>query len=105
MGRNFRSSSGLTLVKEESEPSREREPKEELYMHLSLGFPGGSVVKNLPASAGDVGSILGLVRSPREGNGNLLQYSCLGKSHGQRSLAGCSPWNCKRVGHDLATKQ
>ena len=28
-----------------------------------------------------------------------------GKSHGQRSLVGCSPWGCKRVGHDLATKQ
>ena len=28
-----------------------------------------------------------------------------GKSHGQRSLAGYSPWGCKRVGHDLATKQ
>ena len=28
-----------------------------------------------------------------------------GKSHGQRSLAGYGPWGCKRVGHDLATKQ
>ena len=36
------------------------------------------MVKNLPASAGDVGSILGLERSPGEGNGNPLQYSCLG---------------------------
>ena len=36
------------------------------------------VVKNLPATAGDVGSIPGLGRSPGEGNGNLLQYSCLG---------------------------
>ena len=43
-----------------------------------MGFPGGSVVKNLPANAGDVGSILGLERSPGEGNGNPLQYSCLG---------------------------
>ena len=33
------------------------------------GFPGGSVVKNLPAKAGDSGSILGLGRSPGEGNG------------------------------------
>ena len=31
----------------------------------------------------------------REGNGTPLQYSCLGKSHGQRSLVGCSPWGCK----------
>ena len=43
-----------------------------------MGFPDGSVVKNLPASAGDVGSTLGLGRSPGEGNGNPLQYSCLG---------------------------
>ena len=44
------------------------------------GFPGGSVVKNLPANSGDVrdtGSILGLGRSPGEGNGKPLQYSCL----------------------------
>ena len=41
-------------------------------------FPGGSVVKNLPANAGDVGSILGLGRAPGEGNDNSLQYSCLG---------------------------
>ena len=44
------------------------------------GFPGGQVVKNQPANAGhvgDVGSILGLGRSPGEGNGNPLQYSCL----------------------------
>ena len=41
------------------------------------GFPGGSVVKNLPANAGDVGSIPESERSPGEGNDNLLQYSCL----------------------------
>ena len=38
-----------------------------------------SVVKNLPASAGGMGSIPGLGRSPGEGNGNPLQYSCLEK--------------------------
>ena len=42
------------------------------------GFPGGSVVKNPPANAGDVGSIPGLGRCPGEGNGNVVQYSCLG---------------------------
>ena len=36
------------------------------------------MVKNLPANAGDVGSITGSGRSPEEGNGNPLQYSCLG---------------------------
>ena len=45
------------------------------------GFPGGSMVKNLPANAGDagdVGSIPGSRRSPGAGSGNPLQYSCLG---------------------------
>ena len=48
-----------------------------------MGFPGGLVVKNPPAKAvdpGDVGLILGSGRSPVEGNGNPLQYSCLGNS-------------------------
>ena len=43
-----------------------------------MGFPGDSVVKNLYASAGDMGSISGLGRSPGEGSGNPFQYSCLG---------------------------
>ena len=43
----------------------------------TLGFPGGSVVKNLPGNAGDVGSIPESGRSPGEGNGNPLQYSGL----------------------------
>ena len=41
------------------------------------GLPGGSVVKNPPANAGDVSLIPGSEKSPGEGNGNLLQYSCL----------------------------
>ena len=41
------------------------------------GFPGGSVLKNPPASAGDAGLIPGLGRSPGGGNGNPLQHSCL----------------------------
>ena len=47
------------------------------------GFPGGAVVKNLPANVGDtrdVGLIPGSGRSPGEGNGNPLQYSCLENS-------------------------
>ena len=42
-----------------------------------MGFPGGSAGKNLPASAGDLGSISGSGRFPGEGNGNPLQYFCL----------------------------
>ena len=46
------------------------------------------MVKNLPVNAGDVGSILGLGRSPGEGNGNPALVFLPEKSHGQRSLAG-----------------
>ena len=45
---------------------------------FASGFPGGSVVKHLPANAVDVGSIPGMGRFPGVGNGNSLQYSCLG---------------------------
>ena len=43
---------------------------------MELGFPGGSVIKNLPAKAGGVGLILESGRNPGGGNGNPLQYSC-----------------------------
>ena len=43
-----------------------------------VGFPGGTVVKNPPTYAGDVDLIPGLGRNPGEGNGNPVQYSCLG---------------------------
>ena len=43
-------------------------------------------------NAEDLGSIPGLGRSPGGGHGNSLQYSCLENPHGQRSLAGYSPW-------------
>ena len=42
------------------------------------GFPSDSVVKNPPANLGDLSLIPGSGRSPGEGNGNPLQYSCLG---------------------------
>ena len=73
-------------------------------VYFWVGFPGGSVVKNPPANAGDVGSIPGLGRSPGERIGNPLQYSCLTNPMDKRSLVGYSPWGCKRVVHDLATK-
>ena len=48
------------------------------WSRIVWGFPGGSVLKISPASAGVTGLIPGLGRSPGEGNGNLVQYSCLG---------------------------
>ena len=46
--------------------------------YVCEGFLGGSVVMSLPANVGDMGSLPGSGRSPGEGTGNLLQYSCLG---------------------------
>ena len=47
------------------------------WIFIQWGFPGGSEVKASACNAGDLGSILGSGRSPGEGNGNPLQYSCL----------------------------
>ena len=54
-------------------------------------FSGGSDGKASAYNVGNPGSIPGLGRSPGEGNGNPLQYSCLEKSHGWRSMVGYSP--------------
>ena len=62
---------------------------------------GSSVVKYPPANAGDTGLIPGLGRFPW----SKKWQSTLVVLPGQRSLAGYSPWDHKRVGHDLATKQ
>ena len=64
-----------------------------------MGSPGGSDGKESACKAGDAGLIPGLGRSPGEGNGNPLQYSCLENPHGQRSLVGYSPWD--RKGSDI----
>ena len=54
--------------------------------------------KESACSVGDLDSIPGLGSSPGGGHGNPLQYSSyLENSHGQRSLAGYSAWNCKAV--------
>ena len=66
---------------------------------LKRRFAGGAVEENLPANEGDVGSIPGSARSSGVGNGNPFHYSCLEKSHGQQSLAGYGPCDC-RVRHN-----
>ena len=65
-----------------------------------MGFPRGSVVRNLPASAEDAGLKISW-RKKRQPTPVFLP----GKSHGQRSLAGYSPRSCKDVGYDLVAKQ
>ena len=63
---------------------------------LLWDFPGGSDGKAYAYSAEELGSFPGLGRSPGEGHDNPLQYSCLENPHGQRILAGYSPWRCKQ---------
>ena len=71
-------------------------------MCTNRGFPAGSAVKEPACNAGDSRGVPGSLpwsgRSPGEGNGNPLQYSCLENPMN-------SPWGHKRVGLDLATKQ
>ena len=65
---------------------------------MFLGFPGGSVVKNLPSNAGDTGSIPESGRSPGGGNGNPLKYSCLENSMDRG--AWWESMQLQRAGHD-----
>ena len=62
-----------------------------------MGLPGGSDGKESACNVGDLGSIPGLGRSLGGGHGNPLQDSCLENPHGQRSLAGYSPWGHKEL--------
>ena len=61
------------------------------------------MVKNLPTNAGDMGSIPGSGRFPGEGNGNPLQYSCLGNPM-DREPGELQSMGSQRIGHNLATK-
>ena len=70
-----------------------------------MGFPGGSVIKNLPANTGDAGSFPGLGRSPGGRNGNLLQYSCLGNPMDRGAWWATVPQGRKRSRQDLEAKQ
>ena len=62
------------------------------------------MVKNLPANAGDVGSISGLGRSPGDGNSNPLQYSCLENSM-DREAWWATVHGVTKVRHKLVTRQ
>ena len=75
-----------------------------IYKYVkNVDFPRSSVGKESACNAGDLGSVPGLGRSPGEGNGNPLQYSCL------ENPMDIGAWQAtvhgvKRVGHDLETK-
>ena len=73
-----------------------------VVLPTNKGFPGGPAVMNLPANAGHTGSIPGSGRSPGEGNGYPLQYSCL------ENLMNRGAWHAtvhglQSVGHNLVT--
>ena len=73
-----------------------------VYGEQKKGFPAGAEVKVSACNIGDLGSIPGLGRSPGEGNGTPLQYSCL-----ENPMDGGAWWatvhGSQRVGHDWAT--
>ena len=73
-----------------------------MYIKGLLGFPGGSDGKESTCNAGDLGSISDLGRSPGEGNGNPLHYSCQENSM-DRGAFGPQSLRMQRVGHDSAT--
>ena len=67
-----------------------------IHYHVIGGIPGGTVVNNPPANAGDTGSIPRSGRCPGVGNGNSLQYSCLG-NHMDRGAWGAIVHGIVRV--------
>ena len=69
-----------------------------------MGFPVGSDGKESACNTGDLCSAPGLGRSPRGEHCSPLQYTCLENPHGQRSLAGYSPWGCKELDMTEVTK-
>ena len=72
---------------------------EDVLYNVELGFPHSSVSKESACNAGDLGSILGLGRSPGEGNSNPLHYSCLGNPM-DRGAWQATVYGVARVGHD-----
>ena len=74
-------------------------------LHCYRGLPGNSAVSNPPADVRDAVSISGSGRSPEEGHGSPLQYSCLENPIKRGSWWGYSPCGHQRVRHSLATRE
>ena len=70
-----------------------------IYGGLQVTFPGGAEVKASACNVGDLGSVPGLGRSPGEGNGNPLQYSCL-ENPMDEGAWWATVHGLQRVGHD-----
>ena len=86
----------------ESETTEATKQQQQKILRASLV---SQMVKNTPVNAGDSGLIPGSGGSSGEGNGNPLQYSCLGNPMDRRSLVGYCPWSHRRVRHDFVTEQ
>ena len=83
----------------ELEKNVQRKEKNSLFLNVTV-TSGGTVAKNLPANSGNtgnIGSIPGLGRFPWRMKWQPTQYSLHAKFHGQRSLAGYSPWGHKEL--------
>ena len=76
-----------------------------IYVVKYIGFPGGSMVRNLPANSRHEGLIPELGRYPGEGNGNLLQYFCLGNPMDREAWWATIHGGHKGIRHNLVTKQ
>ena len=76
---------------------------DKLFFYVYKDFPGGSEGKASVYNVGNLGSIPGLGRSPGEGNGNPLQYTCLENPMDRRAWW-ATVHGVARVGDDLATK-
>ena len=72
----------MTLITLQCTGNRSPPTKNYPTLYVHKGFPGGSGSKESSSNVGDLGSIPGLGRSPREGHGNPLYYSCLENPHG-----------------------
>ena len=70
-----------------------------------MGFPAGSLVRNLPTNAGDTGSIPGPGRCPAERDGSPLQDSCLRNPLDRGDWLATVYGGCTIVRHNVATKQ
>ena len=91
---------GVTSIRQEAAPQIFKNILISTFgfcQNVSEGFFDGLDGKESACNVGDLGSIPGLGRSPGGGHGNSLQYSCLEKPQGQRSLVGYNPWGRKEL--------
>ena len=90
----------LVMDREAWQGRKESDMTERLNWNWKIrmwGFPGGSGLKNMPDNAGDMVLIPGTRRSFGEKKWQPTPILLSGKSHGQRSVGGCSPWGCKEL--------